>query len=325
MQTPRPVPHDPAANLVVYSAAFKPFCQALLAGFAQAHPGVRLQFIDAVSTELHTQYLSLHQSGQALPDVIWSSAMDLQMDLVRLGHARPHRSASTQALPNGARYQDLAFCTTLEPLVSLRHSGFLGPPDAISTLQEIADLMQQRPDLLRQRIACLDIEANGMGFLAMLVARAQDPGYARFMDLAAGMGLQRHGANPPLVQALVSERAVLAFPVLGAFAARALASHPQLAVCTSPAPRLGVSRVALIPKAAPHPDNAACFVDFLLSSEGQHCMRQDGLFPWQDQGLSEGLPILAVQALPIDDGFAAWLDPQARSALRHDWAQLLLA
>ena len=104
MQTPRPVPHDPAANLVVYSAAFKPFCQALLAGFAQAHPGVRLQFIDAVSTELHTQYLSLHQSGQALPDVIWSSAMDLQMDLVRMGHASPHRSAHAQALPNWARY-----------------------------------------------------------------------------------------------------------------------------------------------------------------------------------------------------------------------------
>ena len=325
MQTPRPVPHDPAANLVVYSAAFKPFCQALLAGFAQAHPGVRLQFIDAVSTELHTQYLSLHQSGQALPDVIWSSAMDLQMDLVQQEHARPHRSAATQALPHWARYQDLAFCTTLEPLVALRHSQYLGPSDAISTLQEIADLMQQRPDLLRQRIACLDIEANGMGFLAMLVARAQDPGYARFMDFAAGMGLQGHGANPPLVQALVSERAVLAFPVLGAFAARALASHPQLAVCTSPAPRLGVSRVALIPKAAPHPDNAACFVDFLLSTAGQDCMRQDGLFPWQDQGLSEGLPILPVQALPIDDGFAAWLDPQARSALRQDWARLLLA
>ena len=54
-------------------------------------------------------------------------------------------------------------------------------------------------------------------------------------------------------------------------------------------------------------------------------MRQDGLFPWQDQGLSDGLPILAVQALPIDDGFAAWLDPHARSALRQDWARLLLA
>jgi ABC-type Fe3+ transport system substrate-binding protein len=251
--------------------------------------------------------------------------MDLQMDLVRQGHARPLRSANTQALPDWARHQDLAFCTTLEPLVSLRNSQHLGPSDAISTLQEIADLMRQRPDLLRQRMACLDIEANGMGFLAMLVARAQDPGYARFMDFAAGMGLQGHGANPPLVQALVSEGAVLAFPVLGAFAMRALASHPQLAVCTSPAPRLGVSRVALIPKAAPHPEIAACFVDFLLSSEGQHCMRQDGLFPWQDQGHSDGLPTLVVQPLPIDDGFGSWLDPQARSALRQDWARLLLA
>ena len=82
MQTPGPVPHDPTADLVVYSAAFKPFCQSLLAGFTHAHPEVRLQFVDGVSTDLHTHYLGLHQRGEGLPDVIWSSAMDLQMDLV---------------------------------------------------------------------------------------------------------------------------------------------------------------------------------------------------------------------------------------------------
>ena len=92
MQTPRPVPPDPAADLVVYSAAFKPFCQSLLAGFSKLHPGVVLQFVDAVSTDLHAQYVALHRGGQAVPDVMWSSAMDLQMELVRMGHARAHRS-----------------------------------------------------------------------------------------------------------------------------------------------------------------------------------------------------------------------------------------
>jgi len=325
MQTPGPVPHDPAAHLVVYSAAFKPFCHSLLAGFAKAQPGVSLQFVDGVSTDLHTHYLGLHQRGEGLPDVIWSSAMDLQMDLVRLGHARPHRSAHAHALPNCARYQDLAFCTTLEPLVGLRHTQYLGPQDGISTLKELADLMQQRPDLLRQRMACLDIETNGMGFLAMLVARAQGDSFERFIRLAADLGVQGHGSNPPLVQALVAQRAVLAFPVLGAFAARAVVAHPQLAVCTSPSPRLGVSRVALIPNGAPHPEQAACFVDFLLSPAGQDCMRQDGLFPLQDLGQSDGLPAMVVEPLPIDDGFAPWLEPQAREALRQDWRRLLLA
>jgi len=325
MQTPRPVPPDPVADLVVYSAAFKPFCPSVLAGFAKAHPGVRLQFVDGVSTDLHTHYLDLHQRGQAVPDVIWSSAMDLHMDLVRMGHASAHRSDHAQALPTWARFEDLAFCTTLEPLVGLRHTQFLGPQDAISTVQEVADLMQQQPNVLRHRIACLDIEANGLGFLAMLVARSQGEPFDRFIRLAAGLGLQEHGSNPPLVQALVAESAVLAFPVLGAFAARAAATHPQLAVCTSPSARLGVSRVALIPKGARHPEQAGCFVDFLLSPEGQACMRQDGLFPWQDLGQSDGLPAMVVEPLPIDDGFALWLDPAARAALRQDWARLHLA
>ena len=54
-------------------------------------------------------------------------------------------------------------------------------------------------------------------------------------------------------------------------------------------------------------------------------MRQDGLFPWQDLGQSDGLPAMVVEPLPIDDGFALWLDPDARAALRADWARLHLA
>ena len=325
MQTPRPVPHDPAANLVVYSAAFKPFCQALLAGFAHAHPTVKLQFVDGVSTELHAQYLGLHSQGLPPPDVIWSSAMDLQMDLVQQGHAQVHRSAHAQTLPAWASYQGMAYCTTLEPLVSLRHTQHIGPDQRVSTLAEVADVIERQPNLLRNRMACLDIEANGMGFLAMLVARDQADVFERFIRLAADLQVQGHASNPPLVQALVAQRAVLAFPVLGAFAARAVQAHPELAVCTSAQARLGVSRVALIPNHAPHPEQAACFMDFLLSPAGQACMHADGLFPFSDQGQSQHLPQMDVQPLPIDDGFVRWLDAHAREALRRDWHRLSLA
>ena len=54
-------------------------------------------------------------------------------------------------------------------------------------------------------------------------------------------------------------------------------------------------------------------------------MRQDGLFPFHDLGQSDGLPAMVVEPLPIDDGFAPWLDPAAREALRQDWARLHLA
>jgi iron(III) transport system substrate-binding protein len=325
MQTPRPVPHDPSANLVVYSAAFKPFCTALLAGFAKACPAVRLQFVDGVSTELHSQFLNLQSLGHAPPDVIWSSAMDLQMELVHQGHAQPHRSPHAPAMPAWARFQDLAFCTTLEPLVSLRHTRYLGSDVHVSTLAEVADVMAHQPSLLVNRLACLDIEANGMGFLAMLVARQAAGDFERFIRLAAPLNLRTHGSNPPLVQALVDEQAVLAFPVLGSFAARAVHMHPELAVCQSQAARLGLSRVALVPKGAPHPEQAACFVDFLLSPQGQACMREDGLFPISDRGQSPLLPAMTVQPLSIEDGFGPWLDPQARQALRQDWRRLALA
>ena len=269
---------------------------------------MRLQFVDGVSTDLHTHYLDLHQRGEALPDVIWSSAMDLQMALVRLGHARSHRSTHAQALPAWARYKDLAFCTTLEPLVGLRHTQHLGPQERVSTLQELADLMQQRPDLLRQRMACLDIEANGMGFLAMLVARAQDRGYGRFMDLAVGMGLQGHGSNPPLVQALVSESAVLAFPVLGAFAARAVAAGAFVAIAHPQWSGLTLADARTI--------TAAHAVEIYNHGCAMGCDRPDG-FAIADLLLTEGrkLTLIATDDAHFSepDHFGGWVMVKAEA------------
>ena len=44
-------------RVVVFSAAFRPFCEPLLAGFAAKHTDIEVEFVDGISGTLHQRYL----------------------------------------------------------------------------------------------------------------------------------------------------------------------------------------------------------------------------------------------------------------------------
>ncbi|WP_456299916.1 hypothetical protein, partial [Falsiroseomonas oryzae] len=123
-------------RLTLFSAAERRYCEPLLAGFAAAHPEVELDFVFGVSTALHRRYLDEVAAGGPTADLLWSSAMDLQMELVLSGHAQPHGIA--HGLPPQAAHRDLALATTAEPLATLLRAG----PAPAGTPAEIAALLR---------------------------------------------------------------------------------------------------------------------------------------------------------------------------------------
>ena len=271
---------DAAVNkLVVYSAAEKQHCTGLLEGFRERHPGIGVEFCDGISVALQERYLSGLARGRPEVDVFWSSAMDLQMGLVLEGHARPHRSAEAHALPQWAVYRDMAYATTLEPLVTLVNRNGLDARTPAASVGELARLLGGDPAKFRDRVACYDIERNGLGFLALMheVARGRD--FDAFLNALSAVKPAVFGSAAALVEAVASGNALLASHVLGSYALRALRSNPSLAIAASQAPLLAVSRIAFICRDAPHPEAAGLFLDFLISSEGQRHLFEAGLFP----------------------------------------------
>ncbi|MDA0236781.1 MAG: substrate-binding domain-containing protein, partial [Proteobacteria bacterium] len=85
--------------VVVYAATDLEVVKPVIDDFEALHPGVRVQYHDMHSAELHARVVDEARRGLAGADVVWSSAMDLQVKLVNDGHAQPHRSAETAALP----------------------------------------------------------------------------------------------------------------------------------------------------------------------------------------------------------------------------------
>ncbi|WP_372624121.1 substrate-binding domain-containing protein [Falsiroseomonas sp.] len=293
-------------RLTLLSAAEERYCAPLLEAFRAMHPEIELDFVFGISTALHQRYLAEHAAGGPTADLIWSSAMDLQMALVLEGHARPH--GITHALPPTAAYRDLALATTSEPLATLIRA----PEAPAGTPAELAALLSGQAARVHGRIVVPDIEANGLGFLAMLRWSLEEPDFDAFLEALSGCSPRSAGSAVALVKAMEGG-ADLALHVLGAYAGRAIAADPTLRIAPSAAPAPAVARIAFIPRRAANPEAAAAFLAFLVSPTGQAALGTAGLFPITAPSAQPLSPI------PIDTGFERLLDEAAREALLARW------
>jgi iron(III) transport system substrate-binding protein len=307
-------------RLVVYSAAERKYCAGLLEGFAERHPGIEIEFRDGISVALHERYLERLAANKPEADILWSSAMDLQMGLVLRGEALPYRSPEARDLPERANYRDMAYATTVEPLLTLVNRDHFDVHLPAGSLAELTAALGSAPQRFRGRIASYDIERNGLGFLALLHESRRSADFDAFMHILALCRPKVFGSNPALVDEVASGRAALGYHVLASYALRAVHSNSSLAIAASSVPPLAVSRIAFISRRAPHPNAARLFLDYLLSRDGQQHLLEAGLYPIRTRpspGVSSKMDTIA--PIRIDQDFGDLLDQQRRRALLHRW------
>lgn len=120
--------------VVVYAAADQDVVQPILDDFEALHPGIRVEYHDLSSNELYQRVVDERAAGTLGADVVWSSAMDLQVKLVNDGYAQPHRSPETAALPRWAVWKDEAFGTTYEPAAIVYNKRLLTEAEVPDTM-----------------------------------------------------------------------------------------------------------------------------------------------------------------------------------------------
>lgn len=306
-------------KMVIYSAAERRYCEGLIAGFSRRHPGIAIEFCFGISVALHQRYLAELSAGQPSADIIWSSAMDLQMSLVLEGRALAYASPEARALTAGAVYRDLAYSTTLEPLLTLVNRDCFDARVAAGSLDEIAAAINRDPAKFYGRVASYDIESNGLGFLALLLEKRRSADFSACLQTLARCKPKIFGSNPQLVEEVASGRAALGYHLLGSYALRAVAAHPALAVAASNTPALAVPRVAVISSRAPHPNAAKHFLDYLLSRDGQQQLQEAGLFPIRTDISAAAPGSVNILPLRIDQGGGELLDASKRRELLEQW------
>src|SRR5258708_17370854 len=124
-------------------------------------------------------------AGGARADVLWGSAMDLQMKLAAEGYAAAYESREARSLPQWAVWRHEAYGTTYEPVVIVYNRRLVGEDEVPRSHADVLRLLREKADKYRCKLVSYDVEKSGIGYLLV----THDAKYnADFWELARTLG-----------------------------------------------------------------------------------------------------------------------------------------
>ena len=315
---------DDRRRLRVLSTTDRPIVDPLIEAFEQQYPGLAVDYQEAGSAQAYQHFVA--SNGQ-VADVVWSSAMDLQIKLANDGLALAYRSPHAEQLPSWASWRHEAYATTWEPVGFVfdrqRLAGAGMPRSHAALLQWLLD----DPARCDGCVASYDIERSGIGFLLAAQDMTVSSDALTLVSALGRCGARLHANTLSMLQALADGEALVAFNALGSYAEAFAQQHPQIAVVYPEDYTLITSRVALISRRAREPDAAQRWLDFLLSPHGQHLLGQagglhsirlDAPAASSTAALQQSLGA-AARPIPIGPGLLTHLDRSKHELITRRW------
>ncbi|WP_084784162.1 ABC transporter substrate-binding protein [Marinobacterium aestuarii] len=310
--------------LQVYGGADFVAIAPLLEAYQAQYPSVRLQYSEFGTRELYNRFLA---DLPKTPDLVMSSAMDLQFKLVNDGYAQAYSSAQTQALPDWARWRNEIFGITYEPAVMVINSGFLDNETLPSSRAELIDLIRRKGDQVRGRIGTFDIEKVGIGYLVWSHDNLRTASNGRLLESFSLHDARLFSSSAAMLQQLAQGNIVIAYNVLGSYAHAWARQYPVLSVIKPSDYTTVIMRSAFIPAAAANTTDAKRFLDFMLSLQGQQVLAdQSSLYPIRDEVSGEtsaqGLRLSnnsPLRPIPLGVSLLVQTDAMKRSLILEEW------
>src|SRR4029078_9965808 len=172
-------------KVVIYSALDTRALHALIKDFNALYPDIKVEYNDMNSTEMYNRFIAESAAGQGSADVMWSSAMELQVKLVDEGHAMAYKSPEAGKLPTWAVYKDQAYGTTYEPAVFIYNKRLVTGDEIPQDHAAFAKLINSKVDKFKGKFTTYDIEKSGVGFMFVVQDTKYFPG---IKDLERGFG-----------------------------------------------------------------------------------------------------------------------------------------
>lgn len=257
-------------KLVIYAATDSKAAEPLIKDFNTLYPGIKVEYNDMNSTEIYNRFISEAAAGGATADVLWSSAMDLQIKLVNDGYGMQYKTPEISALPFWAQMNNTAYGTTFEPAVFIYNKRQVSADEVPHTHAELTKLLETKTDKYKGKVITYDIEKSGVGFMFITQdMRVND----KFWDMAKAVGkadVRVQSSTGSMLERVSSGEDLLGFNILGPYAQVRAKKDPNLGVVIPKDYTLVLSRVEFISKAAKHPNAAKLWVDYVLSKRGQN-------------------------------------------------------
>ena len=321
-----------AQRLTVYSSLDNDLAAPLVTAFQERHPGLSVAYEDVLTGEIHDRIVAESQAGGGTADMVFSSAMDLQIKLANDGYARPVITPATKDWPDWANWRDTAYALTFEPAVFAYHKPSFAAHEPPATRADLVRWMAEQPQAARGRVGTYDVERSGVGYL--FLARDQEL-YPAIWSVVEAMGraeVQQFPTSGQLLERIADGRLAVGYNLLGSYVADWARRHPDIGMILPKDFTVVVSRVALVPRDARQPELGAEFLAFLMSPDGQTLLSDtlrlsavslEVAGQESPAGGMESLAGLRLKPVPVSPGLLAYLDQATRAKLLARWNRAL--
>jgi iron(III) transport system substrate-binding protein len=317
-------------QVVVYSTTDSASVQPMLKDFAALHPKIAVQYNDMNSTEVYNRFISEAAAGSGSADLLWSSAMDLQVKLVEDGYAQEYASPEASGLPPWAVWKKQAYGTTFEPICFVYNKRVLKPDEVPQSHADLVKALQAKPDRFRGKLTSYDPERSGLGFLLATQDARVDP---KFWDAAKAYGsvaVKLYTSTGAMLERISSGEHLLGFNMIGSYGVLKAKKDPTIGVVLPKDYTLVMSRVAFVAKGGKHPNAAKVFLDYLLSRRGQQALAKASVYAVRSDVEGETTAAAlqkslggALKPIPVDDSLLAYLDQAKRLEFLRQWQKTM--
>ncbi|MDC8759071.1 ABC transporter substrate-binding protein [Janthinobacterium fluminis] len=315
-------------KVVVYGATDSKAAAPLIKDFGALYPGISVEYNDMNSTEVYNRFISEVAAGGNTADVMWSSAMDLQMRLASDGYALQYKSVEAAKIPGWAVWNDTAYGTTFEPAAIVYNKRLLDPKEVPQNHTDFAKLIVQPK--FKDKVTTYDIEKSGVGFMFMTQDARE---YPKFLELEQAFGEARvrvQSSTGTMMERISSGENLIGYNVLGSYALVRAKTDPSIGVVLPKDYTLILSRVQFINKAAKNANAAKLWLDYILSKRGQTIIANDSkLFAIRadvtgettSADLIKVIGAANVKPVPVHPIILQFLGPAKRMAFLKQWKE----
>jgi len=256
-------------KVVVYSTTDTAAANFLINDFKTLYPGISVEYNDMNSTEVYNRFISEKAANAGSADVLWSSAMDLQVKLVNEGGAMTYASPEIPHLPAWAVWKNEAYGTTYEPLSIVYNKRLLSGDEIPQSHADLVRVFSQKADKLKGKVTTYDVEKSGVGFMLITQDSKYNP---QFWDLVKALGVvgpRFQSSAGTMMERISSGENLVGFNIFNSYAALRAKKDASIGIVLPKDYALVMSRVTFISKTAKNPNAAKLWLDYILSRRGQ--------------------------------------------------------
>jgi two-component system sensor histidine kinase TctE len=313
--------------LTIVGTTDTPLFADFVTGFQAVRPDVTVEYDEQDSLPMYENFLS---GAMAPPDLLISSAADLQIKLANDGHAMAYDSPWLGGLPDWAHWRNEVFGFTFEPAVIIYNPDRITAAEVPRTHLTLAEMLETQSERFRGAIATYDIAESGVGYL---LASQDQLISSNFWRLAAAFGrvdARFSGSSPAILNGVADGSLALGYNVLGSYAFARKAAGANIEIVVPDDYVLVLTRAMLIPREAPYPNLARAFVDFALSPVGQAIAAGPTALgsvvtgakgDWTSEAIAaRGRGV--IQPIPLGPALLVSLDQQRRKRFLDSWGEI---